>query len=31
MFGLIKRSSKENRIVCVLNNPTKENLLPYAK
>jgi hypothetical protein len=31
MLGLIQRSSKEDRFVYVLNNPTKENLLPYAK
>ena len=31
MFGMIERKSKEARIFCVLNNRTKENLLPFVK
>ena len=31
MFGIVERSTKEARIFCVLNNRTKENLLPLVK
>ena len=31
MFGIIERSTKEARVFCVLNNRTKENLLPLIK
>ena len=31
MFGIIERSTKEARVFCVLNNRTKENLLPLVK
>ena len=31
MFGIVERSTKEARIFCVLNNRTKENLLPLIK
>ena len=31
MFGIIERSTKEARVFCVLNNRTKENLLPAVK
>ena len=31
MFGLIDRADKEARVYCVLNNRTKENLLPIIK
>ena len=31
MFGIIERSTKEARVFCVLNNRTKENLLPIVK
>ena len=30
-FGIIERSTKEARVFCVLNNRTKENLLPLIK
>ena len=31
MFEIIERSTKEARVFCVLNNRTKENLLPIVK
>jgi len=31
MFGIIERSTKEARVFCVMNNRTKENLLPIVK
>ena len=31
MFGIIKRENKEARVFYVLNNGTKENLLPIFK
>ena len=31
MFGIIDRGTKEARVFCVLNNRTKENLLPLVK
>ena len=31
MFGLIDRVTKEARIFCVLNDRTKNNLLPLVK
>ena len=31
MFGIINRATKEARVFCVLNNRTKENLLPIIK
>ena len=31
MFGIVERSTKKARIFCVLNNRTKENLLPLVK
>ena len=31
MFGIINRANKEARVFCVLNNRTKENLLPIIK
>ena len=31
MFGIVYRDTKEARVRCVLNNSTKENLLPIVK
>ena len=31
MFGIINRATKEARVFSVLNNRTKENLLPIIK
>ena len=31
MFEIIDRGTKETRVFCVLNNRTKENLLPLIK
>ena len=31
MFGMIDRADKEARVFCVMNNRTKENLLPIIK
>ena len=31
MFGMIDRYTKEARVFCVMNNRTKENLLPIIK
>ena len=31
MFGLIGRVDKEARVFCVMNNRTKENLLPIIE
>ena len=31
MFGIIDRGTKEARVFCVLNDRTKENLLPLVK
>ena len=31
MFGLIVRADKKTRVFCVLNNRTKENLLPIIE
>ena len=31
MFGMIDRADKEARVFCIMNNRTKENLLPIIK
>ena len=31
MFGIIERNTKEARIFCVLNDRTKNNLLPIVQ
>jgi len=31
MLGMIDGADKEGRVFCVMNNRTKENLLPFTK